>query len=885
MQAKEFQKDAIETIDKYLGVLREELTRWHSARDVAKQHPELDIKAPDFSAAAWKRLREDGTIKNSRPFSPRSTGTGEPVPNFTLKVPTGGGKTYLGVQTVARILDRYLDPKGEKLVLWIVPSEAIYSQTKGALTDREHPLRKMLDVTSGNRVQILTKDSPLNRADLKANLTILLLMLPSANRQDAVNKLKMFQDRGSINGFLPDDDDRPAHEALKREIPNLDAVTVASIFGDNEGNEAQIGLVRASLGNALRIVRPVIILDEGHKGFSPLAHKTLYGFNPRIVVELTATPKDAAQPEADGTRRTANLLVEISGTQLHAEEMIKQPLMGFVSADNDPYAALADAWQKIEDLQKEAETFAANGGAYVRPILLVQVERVTEAHIGGDAVHAEHVRSWLLNRGVPEGAIKVKTSEQNDLAEFPPGDLMKPGNPTRVIITKAALQEGWDCPFAYVLCALAANRNAAAMTQLIGRILRQPYVRRTGVEALDQCYVFTNRVETKVVTDAVQKGLEQAGMGDLVAHISDGKTRDATPIDRTRRPVFEGRDYYLPEVMVHEGGDRLRHLDWEADILGRIDWENLPIELVKGEITTSAAERYGLVFRKTVDDLPWSGVETVETGRIARELDLEFAIRNLLDDIPNAWVAYTVLIDYLDFLREDGWTDEQFGAQQAYVLNSLTLRVRDAVDRAAKAVFEESLSANRIVFRLSPFSGWPLPKTEVVSITPGARRLRRADDTDLEHSLMVPIYEKEFNDLERRVAVFADEQKMITWWYRNSVRGNAYGLQGWRRNRVYPDFVMVKEREGKVEHWVVLETKGDQLAGNLDTQYKEGLFGALTETSARQAGLELGQLKLFDELSTYEAAVVVASSWQESMTRLVNKDVDASTGSDQTRNA
>ena len=54
----------------------------------------------------------------------------------------------------------------------------------------------------------------------------------------------------------------------------------------------------------------------------------------------------------------------------------------------------------------------------------------------------------------------------------------------QAIITKSALQEGWDCPFAYVLCSLAASSNLKAMTQLIGRILRQPGALKTGIEAL-----------------------------------------------------------------------------------------------------------------------------------------------------------------------------------------------------------------------------------------------------------------------------------------------------------------------------------------------------------------------------------------------------------------
>lgn len=68
------------------------------------------------------------------------------------------------------------------IVLWITPNEAIYSQTKKALTDRESPLRQILDRAGAGRVKILEKDDPVHALDVGSHLCVMLLMLQSANR-------------------------------------------------------------------------------------------------------------------------------------------------------------------------------------------------------------------------------------------------------------------------------------------------------------------------------------------------------------------------------------------------------------------------------------------------------------------------------------------------------------------------------------------------------------------------------------------------------------------------------------------------------------------------------------------------------------------------------
>ncbi|MBA3724921.1 MAG: type III restriction endonuclease subunit R, partial [Armatimonadetes bacterium] len=124
----------------------------------------------------------------------------------------------------------------------------------------------------------------------------------------------------------------------------------------------------------------------------------------------------------------------------------------------------------------------------------------------------------------------------------------------------------------------------------------------------------------------------------------------------------------------------------------------------------------------------------------------------------------------------------------------------------------------------------------------GAKRVRREDDSDWERNLFSPTYTSELHGLELEVACFLDRQEAVTWWYRNLVRSSAYGLQGWRRNRICPDLFIAREVQGDVERWLVIETKGDQLAGNFDTTYKAEVMSRLTDAFQNPVG-KVGQLK------------------------------------------
>ena len=87
-------------------------------------------------------------------------------------------------------------------------------------------------------------------------------------------------------------------------------------------------------------------------------------------------------------------------------------------------------------------------------------------------MHAEDIREYLVEKfGAQPDEIKVKSAELDELGDE---NLLSELSKVRYIITKDALREGWDCPFAYILAVLSKTTAATALTQMIGRVLRQP---------------------------------------------------------------------------------------------------------------------------------------------------------------------------------------------------------------------------------------------------------------------------------------------------------------------------------------------------------------------------------------------------------------------------
>lgn len=803
LELKDYQAQTLDAFTRWLNELRTQ----EAASEAIGEHllalrPEHLAAAKDFPANTWADLKESGALPVSAgEHVPRTDGMGRSIPHICFKVPTGGGKTLLGVAALERLNQQ------TGLVLWFVPKKAIYAQTKAALWNKEHPYREMLERASGGKVKVLEKDDPFTRQDVAHYLCVMLISLQGANKQKDKEFLKMFQDAGRYRSFFPDDDNLWAMGRLRQRQPDLDPPDGGA-------------LIHQSLANVFRLMRPVVVLDEAHKAYGKAEAKKLEfvrsisRFNPSMMIELSATPN----------KRISNLLVDIGGPALKREEMIKLPIQVRTTGNADWQETLALAIEHLTELERDAVRFHENSGRYIRPIAVVRVERTGKDQLTADRIHADHARQQLEKLGVPHDQIAVKSAEVDEITGK---DLMSPYSPIRWIITKEALMEGWDCPFAYLLVVLDNAQSKRAITQLVGRVMRQPEARRTRFESLDQCYVYCTETSVGEAMNHVKSGLEQEGMSDLLDDVV-GDTSELEQVEFKRRDIFGEREILLPLVL-HKEEEKWTELNYHRHILPGIRWDEIRVENVQGSFPDRPILAFGSV---DVDDTGAVGSDTFET-ELAIDVtpSLSWYARRLGDLVPNPWQAARIASEAIEDLRASDQSDEQIYRQRLTLIDVLRREVRNQIEDQSERLFKRKLGEGAISFSLNA----KLPSHRVrakpytVPLPSNVHELQRGVGRQLELSLFVPVIEEHFDsELEKRFARYLDEQKALTWWHRVGVRQSGeYFLRGWKQERIWPDFIAVAVNSSDSPHLLVFETKGEHLAETDDTEYKKRVMASL----------------------------------------------------------
>ncbi len=453
------------------------------------------------------------------------------VPHVCIKVPTGGGKTFIAACAMRTIFDGLtIYARNEpRAVVWLVPSNAILEQTEKNLKNPQHPYRQKVNSLFNSRVAVYTKQELLQGAGFNAStvqeqLNVFVLSYASFRTSNKEGR-KAFQES-----------DLYSFQSM---------VTAEDLLPDTD---------ESALINIIRSMNPVCIVDESHNARSRLSQEMLENFNPSFILDLTATP-----------RKSSNIISYVDAARLKAAQMVKLPVI--VYNHHSGKEVISNAIQLRNRLEQLAKAEAEASGDYIRPIVLFQAEAKSGRK---DKTTFTDIKKRLVRLGIAKEEIAIKTANINELKDR---DLLSPDCPIRYIITINALKEGWDCPFAYILATIANRHSQVDVEQIVGRVLRQPYARRQQNSLLNNSYILASSADFIQTLDKIVAGLNQAGFSKRDMRAKEIVEEDTTEPD----PVSPPRQQGLFD------GDEEGDMDWPEALAETLPETGLNIQADTGK--------------------------------------------------------------------------------------------------------------------------------------------------------------------------------------------------------------------------------------------------------------------------------------------------------------
>jgi len=251
----------------------------------------------------------------------------------------------------------------------------------------------------------------------------------------------------------------------------------------------------------------VLIMDESHRYRASAGVRAINELKPILGLELTATPFIET---SKGAVPFKNVIYDYPLGRAMTDGFVKEPAV--VTRKNFNPAAMApeeierlkleDGVRLHESVKVDLETYARESGvSIVKPFLLV---------IARDTTHAAQLLQLIQSDGFFEGRYKDKViqvdssktgAEEEEMIER----LLKvehTDEPTEIVIHVNMLKEGWDVTNLYTIVPLRAANARILIEQSIGRGLRLPYGRRTGVSAVDRLNIIAHDKFQEIIDEA-----------------------------------------------------------------------------------------------------------------------------------------------------------------------------------------------------------------------------------------------------------------------------------------------------------------------------------------------------------------------------------------------
>ena len=333
---------------------------------------------------------------------------------------------------------------------------------------------------------------------------------------------------------------------------------------------------------------------------------------------------------------------------------------------------------------------------------------------------------------------------------------------------------------------------------------------------------------------------------------------------RDKFKKFEGK-IYLPKFVIQESVESgWRDISFEADILRRIDYESFDIERI-ADISLSNIRKQEQEILLGLSDEEQEQVKEKrrieKTGRL--KISESFLTKQIVDIVPNPWIGNAIGQKVIKLFRGK-YDEETVASNFVYIIEELKKHLEKERDNAAERVFKKLVDEKKLhFFLITSKGGFSIPPRIRVRSN---RQLVRDDNTPIQRSLFDQVPEENINELERSVAIYLDKQEKLLWWYRNMSKQD-YHIQGWKKNRIYPDFIASEvnaESNGDYGNVYVLETKGLHLK-NEDTAYKQDVFELCNKLGTKMPWKELN-LDFPDKKVNFQ--VIFEDEWRNRINRI-----------------
>jgi type III restriction enzyme len=575
VELKPYQQQVINDLDKFLEYVNEH-------RDPAKAFNQFwEDRVGKY------QMKLDGTYSGMKPYKNNIPG----ATHIAIKVPTAGGKTFIACNAVNSIFKSF-DASKPKAVVWLVPWSNLLQQAVGHFSSPTHPYREKLNALFGNRVEVFEKAE--------------LLQGASFNPTSVREQLNIFVfNFSSIRINSRKKDDRKVYEQNGALEQFREFVDPGLVLEDTD---------ETALINVIRSLNPVVIVDESHNAESDLSVEMLNNLNPSFVLDLTATPKE-----------NSNIISFVNAMALKKENMVKLPVIVYNHHKKEEVITSALHLQRqLELLAIEEEKIT---GKYIRPIILFQAQSNIK---GKDNTTYIHIKEQLVKLKIPEEQIKIKVSGLDELKGL---DLMSKDCPVRFIITINALKEGWDCPNAYILASLADKSSAVDVEQILGRVLRQPYVCKHQTPLLNLSFVLSASSKFQATLDNIVKALQDSGFSKDDYYAEEAPEEELTDGDVLQQELFGESDSEKNEDEQTEGGINIENVDFDPEAELSTDQIGVTNDIVK-EITEKG-ETEGKSFEQKAEKYTEDNTDYLlrEMGKQPKKYKIEEPFVSIVNEI------------------------------------------------------------------------------------------------------------------------------------------------------------------------------------------------------------------------------------------------------------